>query len=203
MSVTNIANAQEALINKKQLLAHLPMQNCMGIEAQANEEAIEEVTHRVLQQISSTYQAVSACLQNPLTPQEAAQLVRGSLRESTINALAELSFNLENCGSNYADHAMPSSLDKKAVCLRNFMDFLENLEQVDRIEAIKVMCLELSEMHRHLHPNKRAYANHDTKEGLRILVQKVWGGKVCINDSFRPVLKAVFGNLHIVSLPAS
>ena len=184
------ASAQNSL-SKRAALLSLPIYRCMGMGS--FEEAPLEMTHRVLQRLSSTYSHVSQTLAPPLSDEEASLLVTTPLKESTVDELEGLSRDLEASGVNYGDHRTEASLDRKSIILNNFCATLERLEQVDRLEATKVKCLELSQMHKALFPDKAPYASTYTKEGFGNLFSRAQRGKLCVNDEFRPVLKAVFG----------
>jgi hypothetical protein len=147
-------------------------------------------------ELEGVYAQVSQPLDPPLNDEEATLLVTGSLEASTVTKLALLSRQLEDTAASYNEHSTQASLDRKSIILNDFCSTLEALSRLNRIEWIRVQCLELSQMHSILYPSKPPYRNTDTKEGFGALFAKTHGGNLCVNDSFRPVFKAVFLAAH-------
>jgi hypothetical protein len=177
-------------------LTSLPTYLYIGIPKDLRQEAPTNMTHIALQRLSPIYAQVSQSLDPPLNDEEATLLVTGSLEASTVTKLALLSRQLEDTAAHYNEHSTQPSLDKKSVILNNFCSTLEELSRLNRIEWVRVQCLELSQMHASLYPSKAPYRNTDTKEGFGVLFAKTQRGHLCVNDSFRPVFRAVFLAAH-------
>lgn len=141
-------------------------------------------------------------LKTELTKRKSYVLKESSLKESTLNNFSIFSAYLESCGTG------GDALFQKGIETTKFYSYLENVKKTDPEEYKKIEDLNILELENKMKDQGFFSLNwrdgRVTKERFIDYFNSLHDGseweKTCINDDFMPVMRKIFGLLHLVRI---